>query len=358
MSSINNAGQQPRLRIDLNVEYRAEDDDALNDDRVGESGTPPAERHEAGRCISQIRVMSDSAQTSFSMRHSVPQAQTSLRAPRDQAIDAGKIVVSIENANQRISVTSSLPRASSSEVRFAPSGSQSGWLCFASSSIAPSTHADAGQPGETSERRIPKNAPRYPVPMHLRRPGETDETRVAKRILSKRELVLVPEGLRLEGETDQTRISRNALSLRNLKKGRVDEKKYPVPMELRRPGETDETRVIAATLSMRRLVSVPEALRIAGETDQTRLSRNALLRRRRQWVSVPPEFRFQGETDDTRIRYTTLTSRKKLVLIPESLREPSETENTKITRFILQNRKRERAAEQSSVGIKKSKRTE
>ncbi|MEJ2756565.1 MAG: hypothetical protein P8104_12250, partial [Gammaproteobacteria bacterium] len=158
MSSINNAGQQPRLCIDLNVEYRAEDGDALNGDRVRESGTPSAETHEAGRRISQIHVISDSAQTSFSMRHSAPQAQTSLRAPRDQGIDAGKMVVSIENANQRISVTSSLPSAS-------------------------------------------------PVPKHLRKPGETDETRITKKALSKRELVLVPEGLRLEGETDQTRIS-------------------------------------------------------------------------------------------------------------------------------------------------------
>ncbi|MEJ2743053.1 MAG: hypothetical protein P8176_11360 [Gammaproteobacteria bacterium] len=419
MSSVNSAGQQPRLCIDLNVEYRAEDDDAMNDDRVRESGTPPAETHEVGRSISQIHIISDSAQTSFSMRHGVPQAQTSLRAPRDQAIDAGKMVVSIENANQRISMTSSLPStfilprdtgssssflateqtarihpsctslrpeasASSSEARFARPGSQSSGLPFASSS-------NAGQSGETSEGRIPNNAPplnkkRYPVPKHLRKPdetdetritrsalirrqlvpvpaalrlaGETDQTRISKNTLTKRQLVFVPEGLRLEGEADQTRIPKSALSMRILKKRGIDEKRYPVPEELRKSGETDETRVLAATLSMRRLVPVPEALRLEGETDQTRLSRNALLKRKRQWIPVPPEFRFKGETDDTRIRFTTLTSRKKLVLLPEALREPGETENTKVTNYILQSRKREREAEQNSAGKEKSIQTE
>ncbi|MEJ2756021.1 MAG: hypothetical protein P8104_09380, partial [Gammaproteobacteria bacterium] len=101
MISINGAGQHPRLDIDLNVEYRAENDDALNDVWGGGSGTPHAATQEAGRSMSQIRVISDSAQTSFSMRHSAPQTHTSLRAPSPQAVDAGKFVESIENANQR-----------------------------------------------------------------------------------------------------------------------------------------------------------------------------------------------------------------------------------------------------------------
>ena len=330
MSSINNAGQQPRLCIDLNVAYRAEDDDALND----------------GRRISQIRVISDSAHTSFSMRHSAPQAQTSLRAPRDQAIDTGKIVVSFENANQRISATSSLPStfilpremrpsssflateqmattqpsytswwpeasASSSEVRCEQPGSQSSWLSFASSSHR------AGQSGETSEGCIPSKK-KYPVPKHLRKPGETDETRIIRSALSGRRLVPVPVELRAEGETDQTRISRN-------------------------------------TLSKRFLVPIPARLRLARETDQSRISRSALVKR--QLVPVPATLRSEGETDQTLISKGALSWRRHLVPVPEALREPNETEDTKIFQQILQNRKRQRAIEQRSAGIKKSTRS-
>ncbi|MEJ2755462.1 MAG: hypothetical protein P8104_06420, partial [Gammaproteobacteria bacterium] len=359
----NNARQQPRLCIDLNVEYRAEDDDALND----------------GCSTSQIRVISDSAQTSFSMSHSVPQAQTSLRAPRAQAMDAGKMLVSIENANQRISVTSSLPSARSSEVRCERPDSASSRLSFASSS-----EAHAGQSGETSERRIPENASRinkmrYPVPKELRKPGETDETLISKRVLLERRLVPVPEALRFEGETDQTRISISALSKR-----RRAEMRYPVPKELRKPGETDETLISKAVLLSRKLVPIPEALRLAGETDQTRISRQALYKRKfvpvpeslrrpgdapgklisqnrlgnLRWVPVPPELRHQDETDDTRIRFSALHYRRKLVSVPEALRDPGETEDTQIFKQTLQNRKRQRAAEQNSAEIKKSKRTE
>ncbi|MEJ2756543.1 MAG: hypothetical protein P8104_12130 [Gammaproteobacteria bacterium] len=210
MNNINNAGQQPRLCIDLNVAYRAEDDDALND----------------GRSISQIRVISDSTQTLFSMRHSAPPAQTSIRAPSAQAIEAGKMVVSIEDANPRISVTSSLPSASSSEVRCERPGSQSSGLPFASSH-------DAGQSGEAFEGRISKNK-KYPVPKHLRKSDETDETRILGATLLGRRLVPVPVALRIEGETDQSRISRNALSMRRL---------VPIPVALRKAGETDQTRI-------------------------------------------------------------------------------------------------------------------
>ena len=331
MISMNNAGQQPRLDIDLNVEYRMEDNDALNDDRVGGSGTLHSETHEAGRRICQIRVISDSAQTSFSMRHNVPQAQTSLRAPRDQAVDAGRIVVSIENANQRILVTSSLPSASSSEIRCERPGGQSNRLPFATSSIATSSIAalnNEGQSSEASEGRIPKNGlekrkrrigveKKYPVPEYLRKPGETDETRLSGNTLSKRHLVPVPEALRLEGETDQTRIARGALTTRRL---------VLIPEPLRRPDEAPDKLIPLNQVS------------------------------NRQWVRVPPEWRNSGETDETRITRATLQSRKRWVSIPKALRELGETKDTKITRYALLSRKR--MAEQSESEEIKRQRTE
>ncbi|MEJ2755461.1 MAG: hypothetical protein P8104_06415, partial [Gammaproteobacteria bacterium] len=241
MSSINNAGQQPRLCIDLNVAYRAEDDNALNDDRVDGSGTPhaatQAATEEGGRNTSQIRVISDSVQVSYNMRHSVPQAQTSLRAPRGQTINAGKIVVSIENANQRISMTSSfpsmciLPRETGSSSSLFATEQRATTLSFALSH-------NAGQSGETPEEGISKVTPlnknKYPVPEALKRPGDTDETRISKSALSMRQLVLIPEALRFPGETDQTLVSKNTLSMRQF---------VPVPAMLRLAGETDQTLI-------------------------------------------------------------------------------------------------------------------